>query len=360
MPLPGPYSDLLIFTGLFAVSLLAPETALAQSFQFPSGLTIDPHGDVVVADREAHYVFRIEMETGSVSVIAGTGVSGFAGDGGPATEALLSAPEWVEYDEEGNLYLADRGNYRVRLITPDGVIRTIVGDGEHASRGDGGPALTASLTHPFGLHLGPQGDLFIFDTEAHRVRRVDSEGTITTVIGTGEQGFSGDGGPATEATFFRPHNGVFAPDGSMVFGDSFNQRVRRWDPTTGLVETLYGRGERGSPVIGQPAREAAFTYFGAMLIDADGDLIFTSLDNRIYEIGAQDGMVSLIAGTGEAGFSGDDGPAVDAMIDLPYGIAFTPAGDLVFSDARNGRVRIIDRETGSIRTLASGVRPDGP
>lgn len=342
------------FAPALAALATLPMAAAGQSLVFPSGLAIDPNGDVVVADRQAHLVFRIALETGAMSVMAGTGASGFAGDGGPATEAMLSAPEWVEFDDAGNLYLADRGNYRVRLISADGVIQTIVGDGDYESDGDGGPAASASLTHPFGLHLGPRGGLYIFDTETHRVRRVDERGTITTVVGNGTQGFSGDGGPATEATLYRPHNGVFAPDGTFVFGDSFNQRIRRWHPSTGLIETLYGRGEQGSPVVGERADAAAFTYFGAMLIDSDGDLIFTSLDHRIYEIDAVDGTVRHIAGTGEAGFSGDGGPAVDAAINVPYGIVLTPAGDLVFSDASNSRVRIIDAETGVIRTLAGG------
>ena len=342
------------FAAALTALTLLPLAATGQSLVFPSGLAIDPNGDVIVADRQAHFVFRIDTETGAMSVVAGTGESGFSGDGGLATEALLSAPEWVEFDDDGNLYLADRGNYRVRLITTDGVIRTIVGDGEYESDGDGGPAVSASLTHPFGLHLGPQGDLYIFDTETHRVRRVDVRGMITTVIGNGAQGFSGDGGPATEATFFRPHNGVFAPDGSLVFGDSFNQRIRRWHPSTGLIETLYGRGEQGSPVVGERADDAAFTYFGGMLVDPDGDLIFTSLDHRIYEIDALDGTVRHLAGTGEAGFSGDGDPAVDAAINVPYGIVMTPSGDLIFSDASNSRVRMIDAETGVIRTLAGG------
>ncbi|MEM7417735.1 MAG: hypothetical protein AAF389_19760 [Gemmatimonadota bacterium] len=339
--------------GIITLSVL-PSTATGQSLVFPSGLALDSNGDVVVADRQAHFVFRIVLETGAMSVIAGTGDSGFSGDGGPASEAVLSAPEWVEFDDSGNLYLADRGNYRVRVISTDGVIRTIVGDGDYESDGDGGAAISASLTHPFGLHLGPQGDLYIFDTETHRVRRVDGRGTITTVIGNGDQGFSGDGGPATDATFYRPHNGVFAPDGTLIFGDSFNQRIRRWHPTTGLIETLYGRGEQGSPVVGEAADDAAFTYFGGMLLAPDGDLIFTSLDHRIYEIDAYDGTVRHLAGTGEPGFSGDGGPAVDAAINVPYGIVMTPSGDLIFSDASNSRVRVIDAETGVIRTLAGG------
>ncbi len=327
---------------------------MAQDFVFPSGLAIAPDGSITMADRGADYVFRIDVESGDVSIIAGTGVDGFSGDGGAAIEADLSAPEWVEYDHEGNLYLADRNNHRIRLIAPDGTIRTIVGDGVYESDGDGGPALDASITNPFGLHLAPDGGFVIFDTETHRIRRVDRNGIITTVVGTGEQGFSGDGGPATSATMYRPHNGVFAQDGALVFGDSFNQRIRRWDPRTGEIETLYGRGEQGSPVIGAPAREAAFTYFGGMLFDDEGDLVFTSLDHRIYEIDRTDGTVRHLAGTGNAGFSGDGGPATEAAINVPYGIVRRPNGDLVFSDAGNARVRLIEGRTGVIRTLAEG------
>lgn len=343
--------------GWLALLALGPLPCDAQrAFVSPAGLSIAPDGAVVLADRGAHLVFRIDAETGETAIIAGTGEEGFSGDGGPATAARLRNPEWVAFDTDGNLYVADRGNHRVRRIDGrTGVIETVAGTGEQASTGDGGPAIRAALTNPFGLVLDAEGDLFIFDTEAHRIRRVDRDtGIIDTVIGTGEQGFSGDGGPGTGAAVFRPHNGVFDDRGRLVFGDSFNQRIRRWDPATGRIETIAGTGEQGSAPAGTPAAEASFTFFGALAWTPAGDLALTSLDHRILRIGADDGRLWVLAGTGEGGYAGDGGPAVEARIATPYGLAIDAAGTVYFADMGNRRVRVVDAADGTIRTLAGG------
>jgi sugar lactone lactonase YvrE len=289
-----------------------------------------------------------------MTVIAGTGEPGFSGDGGPATQARLKNPEWLVLDPQGNLILADRGNYRVRRIDArTGVITTIAGTGRMGFSGDGGPATQADMTHPFGLAYDRQGNLFVFDTEVHRIRRIDAAtGVITTVIGNGERGFSGDGGPATQAMMYRPHNGVFAPGGDLIFGDSFNQRIRRWNPRTGIITTIAGIGTEGSSPYGTPADSARFSYFGAMVIDRNGDLIWTSLDNRILKLEMATRRVRVIAGTGEAGSGGDGGPAARAQMNIPYGLAIAGNGDLIFSDARNGRIRRIDMRSGVIRTIS--------
>jgi streptogramin lyase len=209
------------------------------------------------------------------------------------------------------------------------------------------------MTNPFGLTLDRSGNIFVFDTEVHTIRRIDAaSGVITTVIGNTQRGFSGDGGPATEAMLFRPHNGVFDRDGALIFGDSFNQRIRRWDPATGIITTIAGTGEQGISPDGTPARAARFTFFGAMAIDRDRNLVFTSLDHRILRFDRATGVLRVIAGTGVAGFSGDGGPARESQLHIPYGLAITSHGDLVFSDAGNSRVRRIDMDTGVIRTIA--------
>lgn len=352
---PGPGLRGLI-AGLVVATAGPGDAGATQAFVFPSGLAQAPDGHLVMADRGAHLVFRIDPATGATSVLAGTGEAGFSGDGGPATEATLRNPEWVVFDADGDLYLADRGNHRVRRIDAGtGIIETIAGTGEYASAGDGGPAVEAALTNPFGLALDARGVLYIFDTESHLIRRVDpGTGVIETVVGTGEQGFSGDGGPGTGATTYRPHNGVLDAAGRLVFGDSFNQRIRRWDPATGVIETIAGTGEQGFSPAGTPALEAWFSWFGAMRIAPDGDLVFTSLDQRILRIDADTDRLEVVAGTGEGGFSGDGGPAADARLDTPYGLALAPNGDLYFSDAGNRRIRVIEAATGMIRTLAGG------
>jgi len=381
---------------------------LMQSFVFPSGVLITDDGHILVADRGAHRVFRIDP-SGTKETIIGNGTAGFSGDGGPALGAVVNGPEWLAM-ANGVLILADRGNHRVRRIDlTTNVITTIAGNGDLVHSGDGGPAVQAGITNPFGLLFDRDGRLLIFDTESHTIRRVDlATGTISTVIGNTRQGFSGDGGPAVDAELYRPHNGVLDAEGRLVFGDSFNQRIRRWDPRTGMITTIAGSGVRGSAadgtparnapfnffgamiydregrlvfgdsfnqrirrwdprtgvitsiagsgvqgsaVDGTPAREAPFTFFGAMIYDREGRLVFTSLDHRILAIDTG-GMIRVIAGTGTAGFSGDGGPARAAQLNTPYGLAMAPNGDLVFADAGNKRLRKIDARTGVIRTIA--------
>jgi NHL repeat-containing protein len=348
-----PSATALVFaSGAFALISNVPNAL--DSFGFPSGLTLDARGDIVLADRQVHRVFRIDARTGATTTIAGTGEAGFSGDGGPATAAALKNPEWVEFDRAGNLIVSDRGNHRLRRIDArSGTISTIVGTGAFEAAGDGGPALDAGLTNPFGFTQDRDGNLFIFDTEAHCVRRVDAKTlTIATVIGSRQQGFSGDGGPATTAMLYRPHNGVFDSTGRLVFGDSFNQRIRRWDPETGVITTIAGNGERGSATDGTAAAQAPFTFFGAMVYTQNGDLVFTSLDHRILKLEAKSDVIRVVAGTGEPGFSGDGGPATKAQLNTPYGLALTASGDLIVADASNKRVRRIDGRTGVITTIA--------
>ena len=330
---------------------MIPAILLMQSFVFPSGVLIIPNGDILVADRGAHRVFRIDASGNKVTII-GNGTAGYSGDGGPAVDAVVNGPEWLAM-ANGALILADRGNHRVRRIDlTTSVITTIAGNGELAHSGDNGPAVRAGITNPFGLLFDRDGRLLIFDTESHTIRRVDlATGTITTVIGTTRQGFAGDGGPATGGELYRPHNGVLDAEGRLVFGDSFNQRIRRWDPRTGVITTIAGSGVQGSAADGTAARTAPFTFFGAMVYDRDGRLVFTSLDHRILAID-REGMIRVIAGTGSAGFSGDGGPARAAQMNTPYGLAIASNGDLIFADAGNKRIRRIDARTGVIRTIA--------
>ena len=330
--------------------MVSPTILLLQSFVFPSGLLLAPNGDILVADRSAHRVFRIDA-TGAARTIIGTGTAGFDGDGGPAASALVNCPEWLAWAPNGDLILADRGNHRVRRIDGRGIITTIAGNGTLTHSGDGGPATAAGITNPFGLLFGADGRLLIFDTESHTIRQVDlATGTIRTVIGNTQQGFSGDGGPATSAMLYRPHNGVLDGQGNLVFGDSFNQRIRRWDPRTGIITTIAGTGERGSSPEGTAASQASFLYFGAMVYDREGRLLFTSLDHRILAIDRA-GVLRVVAGTGTAGFAGDGGPATAAQLNTPYGLILDRNGDLVFADAGNRRIRRIDAGTGIIRTV---------
>ncbi len=325
----------------------------APGLEFPSGITLDSDENIVVADRRANRVFRVDATTGSVEVIAGSGRAGFSNDGNLAINADLLHPEWVAYDATGNLFVADRGNHRVRKIDHrTGVITTVAGTGEFLSNGDGGPATEAALTNPFGIVFDESDNLFIFDTETHMIRRVGAEtGVIETVIGSGVEGFSGDDGPAEQAQLRRPHNGVFDREGSLVFGDSFNQRIRRWNPATEYVTTIGGNGAQGAVRVGVPATDTPFTFFGGFALGANGDIVFTSLDNRIFRINSASERIELVAGTGAEGFAGDGGAASLAQLATPYGIAIADDGTIFFADAGNSRIRRIDH-SGIITTVA--------
>lgn len=336
---------------------LVVQPVRGQSFQSPAGLAVSPGGQVVVADRGAHRVFSVDPGTGRITVLAGTGKPGFAGDGGPAAEADFRNPEWVAFDGDGNLWIADRGNARIRVIhAASGVVETRVGGAVTGFSGDGGPATAAGLTSPFGVAVGPAGAVYVFDTEAHVIRGVDPRtGQIATVVGTGEAGFNGDGNPGTAVLLRRPHNGTFADDGRLVFGDSFNHLIRIWDPASGEVTTLGGSSTEGVPQEGQRAAVANLNYFGAIVSEQDGSVLFTSItDSRIWRIRADTGQLQVVAGVGEEGLSGDGGSAVDARLAFPYGMALGPDGQLYFADSGNRRIRVVDLTSGIIATVAGG------
>lgn len=323
---------------------------------YPSGLALAPDGSVLIADRRIHRILALDVSNGEMRPIAGTGVAGFSGDGGPAAEARLRHPEWVSVAPDGDLIIADRGNLRVRRVDAvTGRIETIAGTGRATAAGDGGPAVEASLAGPFGVSVDEAGSIFVFDTEAHSIRRIDTvDGTIRTVVGDGRAGSGGDGGPGTAAQVSRPHNGVFDARGRLLFGDSFNQRIRRWDPATGLIEAVAGIGVEGVSPPGTPASEARFTYFGGLAVEPDGSILLTGLEGRIMRIRASDDRLEHVAGTDPPGFGGDGGPARNASLRNPYGIVRLANGDIVFADAGNGRIRRIDAGNGRIETIAGG------
>lgn len=342
--------------------------ALDAKLEFPAGIDIDSKGRIYVGEREGFRVRRIDSDKGEIATIAGVGVPGHNGDGIPAVDAIIGAPESLALDSNGDLYIGERGMFRVRRIDmKTGLISTYAGTGERGFEGDGGPATAAKISHPFGLAFDANDNLFIADTENQKIRMVDrASGVIATVAGTGEKGFDEGGGIARDAKMNRPHVCVVDRNGNLVVGDSFNQRIRRVDAKTGAIETIAGNGEMGSPVVGRKARESPFVFFGALVYDGEGDLLVTSLDSRIVKIDGETGVIEHVAGRGGEAFDGDGGPAPEAGLNLPYGMALDAKGNIIFADAKNNRVRRIVKETGIIETIAGGgevqgivVRPRG-
>jgi uncharacterized protein (TIGR03437 family) len=290
----------------------------------PAALAYDGSGNLFLADERNHRVRRISLD-GSITTIAGTGVPGFSGDGGPASLAKLNGPRGLSFDRFGNLLIADTANHAIRRVAVNGIITTVAGNNFNGFRGDGGPALSAMLDSPAAVLADPNSnEFFIADSRNHRVRRVSISGVITTYAGTANgAGFSGDGSVAGFAQLSLPTALAFDRTGQLYIADTGNNRIRRVD-ITGTITSLPD-GSLASPT--------------GVAVSPDGAIFIADTANhRIRRIGPQ-GNAATIAGAGLPGFSGDGGPAVDARLHFPAGLTFDAAGNLLIADAANHRIR---------------------
>ena len=321
----------------------------------PRGLAIVHDGGFLVAEPYANRVERVAPD-GTVTVIAGTGTAGFAGDGGPAIAAELNFVHGVAVLPDGAILIADTLNDRIRKLAPDGTITTVAGSGVPDFGGDGGPAAQAGLDDPRGVAAFPDGRILIPDTGNDRVRLVGLDGTITTVAGTGHAGFAGDGGPATAADLDLPFSVAPEPDGGFLVTDAGNDRIRRVWPD-GHISTVAGDGTDGAGGDGGPAVAAQLTHPHDAVPTPDGGfLIADEGNNRVRRV-LPDGTIETVAGTGVAGFSGDGGPALDARLNEPKDLAVLPDGrGFLVSDYANGGVRevLVDLRPPLELTVAAG------
>ncbi len=339
------------------LSLLLPaactrrESALEATLSLPAGIAIDADGNLFVADQQGHVVRRVDR-AGSIDTVAGTGAAGYAGDGGPARSAALRSPSGVTVDVAGNLYVADSWNHRVRRVDPAGVITTVAGTGEDGFGGDGGPAVEAQLSLPFAVAVDPAGNLYIADFGNRRVRKVDPSGVITTLAGSGQRGSVGDGGPAVKAQLSPPTGIAVDARGAVFIADQFNHRVRGVSPA-GIITTVAGTGQEGSGGDGGPAASARLWYPASVAVDEQGSLFIADQENsRIRKVDGA-GVITTVAGMGTAGMRGDGGAATAAHLAFPLGVAVDPQGSLFISDSGNKRVRRVDPER-IITTVAGG------
>jgi sugar lactone lactonase YvrE len=333
---------------------LTPDGVRSEDIRFMrlARLDTDREGNVYVADSPSHKLHVVDAETGRLRTLAGTGISGYSGDGGPATRARVSYPEGVIVGPEGNVFFADLGNHVVRRVDAEtGVITTIAGTGVKGYSGDGGPATEAQLWGPGRLDLGADGDLYIADIINARIRKIDARtGTISTVIGSGGLG---DGGPAREALLAIPADLVYT-HGFLYINEIGNRRVRRYDPDTGRIETVAGGG--ALPDGGGRATEIELKLPEGIAIDGDGRLyVADSLTHKIWRVDLDSGRLEHFAGTGERGFSGDGGPATEARLHMPGSLAVGSDDALYVADYGNRCIRRIDLSSGSISTVP--VRP---
>ena len=307
----------------------------------PFDLAFDPAGNLCFSDTYNHCIRRIDARSGSITTIAGSGERGFSGDGEPATQARMDQPYGIVIDRSGNIYIADRLNGRVRRIDgASGVITTLAGDGSGKYGGDGGPSDRAGLVEPNGLALDREHRrLFIADVADNRVRVIDRvSGVITTFAGTGNAAHAGDGGSAAAADVFGARAVALAPDDSLYVLERQGSSLRR--VRDGIIETVAGTGARAYGGDGHDARHAVFNAPKEMAVDPSGNVFIVDTENHaIRLIDARTWIVTTIAGNGEAGPGGDGGPATAASLARPHGALVGPDGAVYIGDSENHRVR---------------------
>jgi trimeric autotransporter adhesin len=324
--------------------------AVTQTLDNPYGVAADGAGGFYFSSPSQHRVYGVAVD-GSIRFVAGANSSGYSGDGGPATAAQLDSPYGVAVDSAGNLYIADAYNHRVRKVSTAGVISTVAGIGVGGYSGDGGPAIAAQLYYPINVAVDSAGNVYIADFVNARIRMVTAGGVISTVAGNGNWGYSGDGGPATAASLNMPSGIAVDSAGNLYIGDSRNNRVRMVT-AGGIISTVAGNGRSGYSGDGDggQATAASLNEPTGVAVDSAGNLyISDSGDNRIRKVGA-DGIISTAAGD-NGGSIGDGGPATSARLSSPYGLAFDSAGNLYIADSENNRIRKVNA-AGIISTVA--------
>ncbi|MBD2700853.1 hypothetical protein IC229_09400 [Spirosoma sp. BT702] len=321
--------------------------AINASINGPSGLVVDANGNLFIT---SYYRIRKVTAAGIISTVAGNGTEGFSGDGGQATSAMLYGPRGVAVDGSGNLYIADQNNNRIRKVNTSGIISTYAGNGYASFGGDGGQATNANLFYPQAVAIDGSGNFYIADASNVRIRKVAANGIITTIAGTGTYGFSGDGGVGTSAQIGYVTGLAVDAGGNVFFADQDNQRIRKITPA-GIISTVVGTGSSGFSGDGGQATNATLSYPSGVAIDASGNLyIADQYNNRIRKV-TTNGIITTIAGTYSSSHSGDGGPAINAALS-PYAVSLDGSGNLYIVDRSNRRVRKITMSSGIISTVA--------
>lgn len=323
--------------------------ALSANFSDPLRALVDSSGNFYFVAYTQHRIFKVDT-AGNLTLIAGTGVAGFSGDGGLATSANLNAPIGITLDASGNLFIADQGNNRIRKVNTSGIITTVAGNGAAGYNGDGGLATSTSLYLPYGVYADASGNLFIADTYNHRVRKVSPAGIISTIAGTGVASYNGDGIAATTAALQYPMDLLMDGSGNLIIADANDRRIRKIN-TSGMISTMAGNGVAGYSGDGGAATSAALSFPTGIAMDGSGNLyIADTNNNRIRKVNTS-GIITTCAGTGVAGYNGSGIAATSASLYNPWGVAADSVGQLYIPDRYNHLVRKVDT-TGKIFDVA--------
>jgi sugar lactone lactonase YvrE len=317
----------------------------------PSGIAVDGLGRIYIADTFNNRIRRVDV-AGVITTVAGTGIAGFSGDGGPARIAQLYYPQGVAVDGLGRLFIADSGNQRIRRVDTSGAIATVAGNGSAGFSGDGGAATSAQLYSPYGVAVDGLGSVFVADTDNNVIRRVDASGIITTVAGNASPGFSGDGGAATSAQLYSPYGVAVDGIGRLYIADRVNFRVRRVD-VAGVITTVAGMGSGvpGGLGDGGAATSAQLYYPQGVAVDGLGSFYIADTSNfRVRRVDFT-GIITTVAGSGVPFFLGNGGAATSAQLSLLSGVAVGGLGDLYIADTFNNMIRRVD-SAGVITTVA--------
>ncbi|MCC6510030.1 MAG: hypothetical protein IT423_13065 [Pirellulaceae bacterium] len=318
--------------------------AAAAQVNNPYAVARGPDGLIYICDVDNQRIRRIEKD-GTITTYAGNGVKGYAGDGGPATSAALFEPYEMAWDKAGNLYFVERMNHIVRRVdAKTRTISTVAGVGKPGFGGDGGPAIQAQLSQPHSLAFDAQGQLLVCDIANHRVRKIDlSTGTITTWSGTGEKKTAADGSPITGSALNGPRAMALAPDGKIWLALREGNAVLQLDPAAKTLKRIAGTGKSGFTGNGGPALEATLSGPKCVGLDAKGNVYLADTESHtIRMIDIATGKLELIVGDGKLG-DGPDGPALTCRLARPHGVFVDSDGTIWIGDSENHRVRIVKR-----------------
>jgi sugar lactone lactonase YvrE len=292
---------------------------------------------------------KVNAQCRIITTVGGTATAGYTGDGGAATSARISNPAYMLTDASCNYYIADWNNFAIRKVNSSGIISTLVGTGTSGTTGDGGAATAATITTPGGMAFDASGNFYFSDLLNNRIRKINTSGVISNFAGTGAAGNTGDGGPASAATFNRPYGIVFDAAGNMIVADQYNHRIRKISPS-GTVSGFAGTGTLGFRDT-SVATAAQFYYPQCLYMSSTGDLYVDDNSNhRIRKI-SPSGVVSTFAGNGTVGSTGDGGAATAARIHWFGGMTMDPAGNLYFAETQGNKIRYINT-SGIINTIA--------